>query len=107
MSRHPGSGLDRIGSAIVTAVLAGVFGMTSAHADQGKMVQVRGTVTDGSGAPVPGHIVRLLKSRTIVNLARFATRDQNVEEVRATTDEHGFFEFGFPVDPQFRYYYLR
>ncbi len=79
----------------------------SAAAREGKVVVVRGTITDESGAPVPAHVVRLLKSRTIVNLAGFKSRDQNVEEIRAATDEHGFFEFNFPVDPEFRYYYLR
>ncbi len=78
-----------------------------AAARSGKVVEVRGTVTDETGAPVPGHTVRLLKSRSILDLAGFNTRDQNVEEARAMTDEHGFFEFDFPVDPQFRYYYLR
>ena len=70
-------------------------------------VEVRGRVTDAAGSAVPGHSVRLLKSRTIVNLGNFKKRDQNVEELSATTDAHGFFEFNFPLDKKFRYYYLR
>jgi hypothetical protein len=70
-------------------------------------VSVRGAVTDETGEPVPGHTVRLLKSRSVVHLGTFSSRDQNVEEVRAVTDGHGFFEFTFPADSQFPYYYLR
>jgi hypothetical protein len=70
-------------------------------------IEVRGAVTDEAGVPVPGQTIRLLKSRSILNLAGLNTRDQNVEETRATTDGHGLFEFTFPVDSQFRYYYLR
>ena len=70
-------------------------------------ITVRGSVTDEAGNAVPGHVVRLLKSRKILNLRAFKTRDQSVEDVRATTDAGGFFEFKFPVDSQFRYYYLR
>ena len=82
--------------------LAGV-----AAAREDRSIEVRGTVSDAGGAPVPGHVVRLLKSRTILRLGSLERRDQNVEEVRATTDEHGLFEFTFPVDPQFTHYYLR
>jgi len=99
------------GAALGVMVLAGLLATSPpparAVALEEKVTQVRGTVTDASGAPVPGHVVRLLKSRTIVDLGTRATRDQNVEEVRATTDEHGSFTLEFPVDPQFRYYYLR
>jgi hypothetical protein len=72
-----------------------------------KRVDVRGRVTDATGAAVPGHSVRLLKARTIVNLGSFKKRDQNVEELSSTTNAHGFFEFDFPLDKKFRYYYLR
>jgi len=72
-----------------------------------KEIEVRGRVTDATGATVPGHTVRLLKARTIVNLGTFKKRDQDVEELSSTTDAHGFFEFKFPLDKKFRYYYLR
>lgn len=72
-----------------------------------KQVDVRGRVVDATGAAVPGHAVRLLKARTIVNLGTFKKSEQNVEELSATTDAHGFFEFNFPLDKKFRYYYLR
>lgn len=70
-------------------------------------IEVRGRVTDAAGAAVPGHSVRLLKARTIVNLGTFKKTDQNVEQLSSTTDAHGFFEFNFPIDKKFRYYYLR
>jgi hypothetical protein len=72
-----------------------------------KQIDVRGRVIDATGAAVPGHSVRLLKARTIVNLGTFKKSEQNVEELSATTDAHGFFEFNFPLDKKFRYYYLR
>ena len=72
-----------------------------------RTVSVRGRITDASGSAVPGHTVRLLKARTIITLKNFQTRGQNVEEVRTTTDSRGFYEFAFPIDKQFRYYYLR
>jgi hypothetical protein len=72
-----------------------------------KRIDVRGRVIDATGAAVPGHSVRLLKARTIVNLGTFKKSEQNVEELSATTDAHGFFEFNFPLDKKFRYYYLR
>ncbi|HET6278926.1 MAG TPA: carboxypeptidase-like regulatory domain-containing protein [Candidatus Polarisedimenticolia bacterium] len=77
------------------------------QAQEMESIQVRGRVTDATGAAVPGHSVRLLKSRTIVNLGTFKKRDQNVEELSSTTDAHGFFEFKFPLDKKFRHYYLR
>jgi len=75
--------------------------------DTARMIAVRGTIVDESGAAVPGHVVRLIKSRSILSLGSLRTSDQAVEATRATTDAHGFFEFGAPLDPQFRYYYLR
>jgi hypothetical protein len=76
-------------------------------ARSGAVVAARGRVTDESGSAVPGHAVRLLKSRSVIQIGGLKSRDQHVEELRATTDEHGFFEFDFPADSQFPYYYLR
>jgi hypothetical protein len=80
---------------------------TALAARSGKVVAVRGRVTDESGAAVPGHAVRLLKSRSVIQIGGLRARDQHVEELRAATDEHGFFEFDFAADSQFPYYYLR
>ena len=89
------------------AAIAGLATLGPPAAATETLVPIRGTVTDETGAPLPGQVVRLLKSRTILNLTGFKSRDQNVEDVRTATDEHGFFEFSLTVDPQFRYYYLR
>jgi hypothetical protein len=93
---------------VLAAACAGAWlAVPVAAARDTPSVTVRGTVSDEGGSPVPGHVVRLLKSRTFLRLGSLERRDQNVEEVRATTDAHGLFEFSFPVDPQFTHYYLR
>ncbi|MBI4168809.1 MAG: hypothetical protein HY510_02585 [Acidobacteria bacterium] len=97
-------------SAAVLAISIGVLilvSTTALPARSEKVVAVRGRVMDESGAAVPGHAVRLLKSRSVVQIGGLRSRDQHVEELRAATDEHGFFEFDFPADSQFPYYYLR
>jgi len=91
---------------VICLGLAGLLFPPDVRAKE-KEIEVRGRVTDATGAAVPGHSVRLLKARTIVHLGTFKKRDQNVEELSSTTDAHGFFEFDFPIDKKFRYYYLR
>ena len=94
----------------VSALSVGVLllaSTTALPARSEKVVAVRGRVTDESGVAVPGHAVRLLKSRSVIQIGGLKSRDQHVEELRATTDEHGFFEFDFPADSQFPYFYLR
>jgi hypothetical protein len=102
------AGIGALGAAILAigvACLPTAGRAGSAHGTDA--VVVHGSVSDDKGAPMSGHTVRLLKSRSILNLAGLTRSDQQVEEVRAATDEHGFFEIEFPADPQFRYYYLR
>jgi len=102
-------GVGRLATGVTAAlVLAACGAWPGAWAGPGdQQVTVRGRVSDETGAALPGQGVRLLKSRKIVSLGSFSSREQSVEEVRAETDAHGFFEFRFPVDSQFRYYYLR
>ena len=76
-------------------------------AEEPAAVAVRGAVTDQRGKPVVGHTVRLLKSRSLVEIRGLRSRDQHVEELRVATDEHGFFEFDFQPDRAFPYYFLR
>ncbi|HEU4401328.1 MAG TPA: carboxypeptidase-like regulatory domain-containing protein [Candidatus Polarisedimenticolia bacterium] len=80
---------------------------SAAASDRGAPLALRGTIVDESGAPLPGQVVRLLKSRALLDLGTLKTRDQAVEEVRTTTDEHGAFVLDVVPDPHFRYYYLR
>lgn len=90
--------------AMAFLVLGGSF--AAAPTGPGKL-PVRGRVTDEKGQGVPGQAVRLLKSRTFVKLTGLRSLDQSVEEKRVVTDSLGFFEFEFPVDASFPYYYLR
>jgi len=102
-------GVGRLATGAAAAVLAAACGTTAvAAAGRGDdQVTIRGRVSDETGAALPGHEIRLLKSRKIISLGSLSSREQSVEEVRAATDAHGFFEFRFPVDAQFRDYYLR
>jgi hypothetical protein len=72
-----------------------------------RAVPLRGLVTDESGAPVAGLAVRVLKSRSVIELGGLRTRDQSQEETRTTTDAQGFFEILLAPDPRFPYTYLR
>ena len=91
--------------AVILAIAAA--GGDRAAAAEPHAIAVRGSVSDAVGVPIVGQAVRLLKSRSLVELHGLKSRDQHVEELRVTTDEHGFFEFEFPVDAAFPYYYLR
>lgn len=84
-----------------------LLGAVAASTTDGTRLAVRGRVTDEGGEGVPGQTVRLLKSRTFLKLGGLRSLDQSVEETRAVTDSLGFFEFEFPVDASFPYYYLR
>ena len=102
--RVPGAGL---GLAMALAQAIALSGGPRAIAAEPRPIVVRGSISDATGSPVVGQAVRLLKSRSLVELGGLKSRDQHVEELRVTTDEHGFFEFDFQVDAAFPYYYLR
>jgi hypothetical protein len=70
-------------------------------------VVVRGTVTDQAGNPLADYPVRLLKTKTILNLLHFSTGSQQQEEARAQTDASGKFELKIVPDPKYDYFYLR
>ena len=98
------------GASLVSSILLILAaGAGAARGGPGPEVAVRGQMTDESGQPVAGHAVRLIKARTYVTLTnfKFNRQSQDLEETRTTTDRHGFFEITLPVDPDFRYYYLR
>ncbi len=93
-------------SALLLAAVLSLSLIAPTEAAEGA-ISIRGSITDETGAAVPGQAVRLLKSRSILKLSGLKTVDQNVEEVRAGTDPQGFFEFTVTPDPNFRYCYLR
>lgn len=70
-------------------------------------VVIRGSVKDQSGAPLPGYPVRLIKTKTILNLLHFSTGSQQQEEARVQTDPSGSFEMRIAPDPKYDYFYLR
>lgn len=109
--QQPASGMGRPVASRAIAAMAMAFlalggSFAAAPTGPGKL-PVRGRVTDEKGQGVPGQAVRLLKSRTFVKLTGLRSLDQSVEEKRVVTDSLGFFEFEFPVDASFPYYYLR
>ena len=71
------------------------------------VVTVRGAVTDATGAAVPGHSVRLIKTRTVYKFKTPRSQDQGVEEKRVRTDAEGNFELEFTLDPAFHAYFVR
>ncbi len=70
-------------------------------------VVIRGSVKDQSGAPLAGYPVRLIKTKTILNLLHFSTGSQQQEEARVQTDPSGNFEMKLVPDPKYDYFYLR
>ncbi len=95
------------GVAVLATGLWVLFGTVAASTTDGTRLAVRGRVTDEGGEGVPGQTVRLLKSRTYLKLGGLRSLDQSVEETRVVTDSLGFFEFDFPLDASFPYFYLR
>jgi hypothetical protein len=95
--------------AIASLALLAAVGIASlARAARNEtIVRVRGQVTDASGAPVPGHTVRLIKTRTVYKMKAPRSQAQMAEETRVRTDAEGAFEFQFPLDPAFHAYFVR
>jgi hypothetical protein len=70
-------------------------------------VVIRGTVKDQAGNPLGDYPVRLLKTKTILNLLHFSTGSQQQEEARSQTDASGNFELKLVPDPKYDYFYMR
>jgi len=68
---------------------------------------VKGMVSDAGGAAVPGHVVRLLKTRKLRALSAPRSSSQEVEEARTKTDAEGHFSIEFKVDNEFPFWYVR
>jgi hypothetical protein len=71
------------------------------------VVTVKGTVTDVGGAAVPGHVVRLLKTRRLRSISAPHSQSQEVEEARTKTDADGRFAIEFKTDNDFPFWYVR
>jgi hypothetical protein len=97
----------RIPVAIIAATMLCALAPVARAARPEVVVRVRGEVTDASGAAVPGHTVRLIKTRTIYRFKSPRSQDQGVEEARARTDAEGRFEIEFSLDPSFHAYFIR
>ena len=70
-------------------------------------VVIHGTIVDGAGKPMAGYPVRLIKTKTTLNLLHFSTGSQQQEYGRTETDAEGRFEMRVQPDPKFDYFYLR
>jgi hypothetical protein len=70
-------------------------------------IVIRGTLKDQSGAPMADYPVRLIKTKTTLNLLHFSTGSRQVEYGRGTTDAEGRYELKVSPDPKFDYFYLR
>ena len=92
--------------AVVLCAL-GLLGGAEAAAAVGADVVIRGTVKDQGGAPLAEYPVRVIKTKTILNLLHFSTGSQQQEEARTRTDASGNFELKLVPDPKYDYFYLR
>lgn len=81
--------------------------LPAAPPDPAGEVSIRGTILDSSGKPLSGYPVRLIKTKTTLNLLHFSTGSQQVEYGRTETDAEGRFELKVLADPKFDYFYLR
>ena len=94
------------GAAALLCVLCLSGGAGWAAAGRAEVV-IRGTVKDQGGSPLADYPVRLIKTKTILNLLHFSTTSQQQEEARTQTDASGGFELRLVPDPGYDYFYLR
>ena len=94
-----------ISAAVLCALcLAGGSGAEAAPATE---IVIRGTVKDQAGGPMKEYPVRLIKTKTILNLLHFSTGSQQQEQARTLTDALGAYELRLVPDPKYDYFYLR
>jgi hypothetical protein len=70
-------------------------------------VTIRGTIADASGTPLPGQVVRVLKTRRLRSVSAPRSTSQEVEEARTRTDAEGRFSIEIQQDNAFPFWYLR
>jgi len=102
-----GESARRRETAATLVALILLFGAPAAGAAEPAPVVLHGTVRDQSGAPLADYPVRLIKTKTTLNLLHFGTGTQLAEAARAQTDAEGRWELKVAPDPQFDYFYLR
>jgi hypothetical protein len=94
--------------ALAALVVAGVAArVPAATAAPAATVTIRGTVADASGAPLPGQVVRVLKTRRLRSVSAPRSTSQEVEEARTRTDSEGRFSLDIPQDNAFPFWYVR
>jgi hypothetical protein len=104
MDRRAARGAWRWAAALCAA---GLLGGAARAPEPRPAVVVRGSVRDQAGAPLADYPVRLIKTKTILNLLHFSTGSQQQEEARTQTGASGEFELSVVPDPKYDYFYLR
>ena len=98
----------RFGLGIAGALIACLLpAVPTAAAPEPVEVLIHGRIVDAAGQPLAGYPVRLIKTKTTLNLLHFSTGSQQAEVGRTTTDAEGKFELRVQPDPKFDYFYLR
>ena len=98
----------RFGPGIAGAIVAFMLAVPAAAAPEpAAEVVIRGRIVDAAGQPLADYPVRLIKTKTTLNLLHFSTGSQQAEVGRTTTDAEGKFELKAQPDPKFDYFYLR
>ena len=97
----------RWGSAAAILCALGLLAGPAAAAAPVTEVVIRGTVKDQAGSPLADYPVRLIKTKTILNLLHFSAESQQQEEARTLTDASGGFELKIVPDRKYDYFYLR
>jgi hypothetical protein len=94
-----------IAGALVVCLWAAAAG--AAEPQPATEVVIHGTVVDAAGKPLAGYPVRLIKTKTTLNLLHFSTGSRHEDYARTETDAEGRFELKALPDPKFDYFYLR
>src|SRR5437867_2152539 len=77
------------------------------RAESSNKIVIHGIIRDQAGHPMADYPVRLIKTKTTLNLLHFSTGSRQVEYGRTQTDSQGRFELGVLPDAKFDYFYLR
>ena len=95
-----------MGSLSLVLALAAPATAQDAPAQTNEIV-IHGTIRNQAGGPMPQYPVRLIKTKTTLNLLHFSTGSRLVEYGRTQTDAEGRYELKVLPDPKFDYFYLR